>query len=495
MSFSQLASGLLLGLAYVSRVQAFGFTTGKAVQCGDFSVSWTGGSPPFSLLLVPAFGTPFNISIPSSAFNNGQGNYSTQLHFEESERFVAIMSDSTGFNAGGTSELMTVGAAEGASCNTTDRGTDFVFQTPNALQQCRSFTFVEYTGAQSPVTFYGVVPAGTSFTAETRTNFYQWTANVAAGTSMIFFMTDSAGRQGGATDVLVVGRSDTTNCLNNSSLSTTASATPSQTASTPPTNNPDPGKPSVAAITGAVVGVLILLGALVAVGIFFFRRRQNGSGGSGAIISPFRSRRNRHSQRVRSDFDLMGDKTDPFTGASNGPASARHPDPRTNLPPGHEPSPFMLSPLPPPSAGYYDGASRHGDAQSIHSYYHDAHSSIHESSSGRGGPVPESANPFNPTHTPQSSTSMSAAQRKRAMAGIPAYTAPSRFILHTDMEDTGPPEGEGDVVELPPQYSERRAPLNPSTIDSVSQSSTQATPALHLHSQDPNAEVGRHLRS
>jgi hypothetical protein len=53
--------------------------------------------------------------------------------------------------------------------------------------------------------------------------------------------------------------------------------------------------------------------------------------------------------------------------------------------------------------------------------------------------------------------SMTSTQRKAAMAGVTGY-APSRFIVHTDAEDELPePNGEG-VVELPPQYSERRGP-------------------------------------
>jgi hypothetical protein len=53
---------------------------------------------------------------------------------------------------------------------------------------------------------------------------------------------------------------------------------------------------------------------------------------------------------------------------------------------------------------------------------------------------------------------MSTAQRKAAMAGVSAYK-PSRFIVHTDVEDELPPPNQDGVVELPPQYSERRGPL------------------------------------
>lgn len=52
--------------------------------------------------------------------------------------------------------------------------------------------------------------------------------------------------------------------------------------------------------------------------------------------------------------------------------------------------------------------------------------------------------------------SMTPSQRKAAMAV--RYNPPTRFILHTDVEDAVPPNEDG-VVELPPQYSERHGPL------------------------------------
>lgn len=53
------------------------------------------------------------------------------------------------------------------------------------------------------------------------------------------------------------------------------------------------------------------------------------------------------------------------------------------------------------------------------------------------------------------------------MAGVTAHK-PSRFVVHTDAEDGLPQPNNDGVVELPPQYSERRGVLgvaNP-TLDS-----------------------------
>ena len=58
-------------------------------------------------------------------------------------------------------------------------------------------------------------------------------------------------------------------------------------------------------------------------------------------------------------------------------------------------------------------------------------------------------------------TTITTAARKAAAAGIPVNPepVPARFILHTDLEDAVPPPPVDDVIELPPQYSERRVPL------------------------------------
>jgi len=57
------------------------------------------------------------------------------------------------------------------------------------------------------------------------------------------------------------------------------------------------------------------------------------------------------------------------------------------------------------------------------------------------------------------SDNMTSAQRKAMQAGVSSTYTPSRFIVHTDVEDVYPPPNDDGVVELPPQYSERRAPL------------------------------------
>jgi hypothetical protein len=67
-------------------------------------------------------------------------------------------------------------------------------------------------------------------------------------------------------------------------------------------------------------------------------------------------------------------------------------------------------------------------------------------------------------------STISAHQRKAIMAS--ATSQPPRIMQHTDVEDILPPPNEDGVVELPPQYTERRrlAVVNHTSSPSPSQS-------------------------
>jgi len=104
--------------------------------------------------MIQVFGTPRNISIPTTSFSGGQGSYAFPLALPAGQKFVLTMSDATGFQASGTTDVMSVGASQGGNCNTTDSGKHvvlvfksksnaessgiaFAFELNLALQQCR----------------------------------------------------------------------------------------------------------------------------------------------------------------------------------------------------------------------------------------------------------------------------------------------------------------------------------------------------------------------
>lgn len=414
-----LLSTTTLFLYYLSSVvNAFSFTHETPTQCDNLNISWIGGTAPFYLLLTPVYGTPHNISIPDSAFSNGQGSFSAQLAFREGQKFLITMSDGTGFGTGGNTEVLTVGSSNGGSCNTTDPGVPFFYELNSALQQCRAFTFSGYPQAIQPVTIMGIVPGGTSFVLRPPMNSatYDWTASVYNGTTIIFLMIDSQGRQGGSSDLWTVGVSDDLSCINSNSPSSTMLGSPTSTGASPTStsdndNDNDKSSTSIAAIAGTVVGGLVFLAVAITMGLFFLKRRKDARSHSRWDDgTDFRC----HSERLHSDIDPVGPLSEQYTPAS------------------HVTNPFS-------SPSELDISSRaHGTSLSYDT-------------------LPRSATDISPFTAQDAPPSIiSAAQRKAAMAGSSSYK-PSRFIVHTDAEDIPPPEEQEEVVELPPVYSERKA--------------------------------------
>ncbi|KAK7059029.1 hypothetical protein VNI00_001653 [Paramarasmius palmivorus] len=417
----------------LNQSNAFSFSHGNPTQCDDLTLTWSGGSPPYTVLLTPVFGTPRNISIPSSSVNNGQGSFSTQLPIAQGEKFLVTMSDATGFGSGGTTELLTVGSSKGGSCNTTEPDVAFSYQLNSALQQCRTFTFSDYSGAIQPVTIivmhisFGLIPGGQSVVLQPPrgTTSFDWTTNVWNGTSMVFVMADGQFRQGGSSDVRIVGASDDRSCIDSNSPSSTFVPTATSTGTNPTSTESDTSAPSssdtsstpIGAVAGTVLGALVFLAVFVTLGLFFLRRRRDKKPGQiGWDGTDFR----RHSQRMQIDsFDHP-----PSTGS------------------GLYPAPLLSAPRP-PNADPFSSTTDLGHGAN------DPFNPVSPSDQTYGSEI----EPF----TEQSAgPALTSAQRKAAMAGMTAYK-PSRFIVHTDAEDVPPVPEEEEVVELPPRYTERRS--------------------------------------
>ncbi|KAL1754648.1 hypothetical protein FB107DRAFT_263130 [Schizophyllum commune] len=386
--------GVAIALAAVSSARAFSFNidTKSPKSCEDFTVSWSDAQAPFYLLLTPPFGVPRNFSL-----DDGQTSFTTQLPIAKSKKFVATMVDSTG--KGVSSDVLTAGDSS-SSCDTDDPKTGFEFELNSALQQCRPYVFSGYGEASKPVTAYGIIPLGDFITLHPNDNadYYEWTANAAEGTSIIFAMVDSQGRQGGASDTKLVGASDDSSCLNDSSPTTTATATAS--------SGSDSGnKVSIGAIAGTVLGALVFLAAVVTLGLFWLRKR-------GGDRQPW-------EQKRRQSLAVL--EVDP-------PSYDRHQG--EFMPPGgqYDADPFVVPPpvtyQPRDSAVLSD--SDHAAAQ--------ARSRTMSMNSG----------------------ALSSSTSKGMQTPTTSRYAHSRFILHTDVEDVEPmPDAEG-IIELPPQYTERR---------------------------------------
>ncbi|KAI0361507.1 hypothetical protein OH77DRAFT_1433536 [Trametes cingulata] len=507
-----------------ARAANFTFAYGAASECDDFQVSWTGGTPPFQLTVVVPYGTPRTLDIPADNFSNGKGTFAATLPVGAGKQIIAVMSDSTGFASGGISKVIPVGKSSGKNtCNSTDPGVDFTYEANDALAQCRleyssdlsfrSYSFTNYDKAVQPVTIVGVVPGGSSFVLNPpRGPSFEWIADVKAGTSIVFIMTDAQGRKGGSSQVYTVGLSDDATCLDKNSPASvtnapsrttsagskpTGSKTATNTATATASSGADNGSSSKTSTGTVVAAVIACLVAAFIVGtlVWFFLKRRRGRGrGTSSVfkgrlfgkfqkqevdlmhdpsvppssaVSPYplyHSPADIPGSVPNSTADLLGGgggaarpSGDLYGSAASGytPSSARF---AQQPPSSAATSQFPPHPLPPSAAAAGVGAAGAAAAYTRGSVY-DGSGSVH------GRPDEGSTASWDQTVT-------SSMRRKAAAAGVSPYAPSARFILHTDIDDDPPPPPDDEIIELPPQYSERRAPapaLQPVAAGSGSQ--------------------------
>ncbi|RDX47765.1 hypothetical protein OH76DRAFT_712831 [Lentinus brumalis] len=458
---------LTLSLHCLLQVCAANFTFtsySDATQCDDFQVSWTGGSPPFRLTILPSYTPQTSVDIPDNSFSNNKGTFTRKMPLKAGNQTVLIMSDSTGFATGGVSPLITVGDSKtGAACDTSPK-VDFTFIADGALRQCEQYVFQDYGQATQPIQITGVIPGGSTFVLNppNGSKSFTWLVDVAAGTELLFFMTDSLGRQGGTTSLATVEHSEDSSCVGTSSpastsnppslvaTSTTSTSTQTGTASTSPSGSRKTGPP-IADIVAPVVAVAVLL---VCAFIWYCRRRRR----RGGVKVLGRKFQHPEVDLTKGDSDTpqhMRDIGSPTSAAPFLHGRSLSADGATTL--GSYSPPLPTSANTSQFPEFLPPASVYSDSYQGHQYgVMSAYGSSHGSSSQYGG-TPA------PTVAYAGSTGMRSevdigARRKAAEAGVltpPGQHAPAQFILHTDIEDSVPPPI--PVIELPPQYSERRA--------------------------------------
>jgi hypothetical protein len=191
----------------------------------DFWCPRTSGVGPYRLFLIPVgHVTPEIRSIVNLEIPAGQLSTNLTIQLPEGSRFVAVMSDSTGFGTGGTSLIHTVGSGPSNCLPTTPTQADFYMYTDGtALSQCGSYPISWDAGVTSPVHIYGIIPGGQSFqlnTSSSGTN-YGWTTNVRQGTQILFLAVGGNNENGGSTDIITV-TGGSSGCINSQSPSSTA---------------------------------------------------------------------------------------------------------------------------------------------------------------------------------------------------------------------------------------------------------------------------------
>lgn len=340
-------------------------------------------------------------------------------------------------------------------------------------------------------------------------------------------MVDAIGRQGGASDVRVVANSNDRSCLNDlspSSTSMTQTSTQSQVTQKPSktvTSSSSSLAPvasssvpvaargsSAGAIAGTVIGTLLFLAVVVTLGLFFFKKRREAR-----ILPATTSGFSSYDRQCEGGYSLSS--TAAYAASSHTHTFQTHNQMPygTELSSGHayQPGQHMTNSYAPSSQNLvhshnqttsisapgargsmppYDENPFLDDPHSLHqfpaaNFTYQSQSTIQLPSVSTSSLL-HSSDPFNPpssgrrqesfAHAETASTidsSIAPAHRKAALAGVSSYKSPSHIIVHTDAEDDLPPPNVDGIVELPPQYTERRvgglAVVNQSPPSSVTQ--------------------------
>jgi len=201
----------LTGLLSLPASNAFTFNfTSPPAQCTNTIVQWSGGHPPFRLLLIPTgLLHPEVRVIADFTIANGT-SFTFPLTYPENSTFVALMSDATGFGAGGTTDIITVAATKDNSCliKTMVAPAFYMFISPSVPQECTPMNISYSAAAKPPVDIFAVVPKGASSRIETgapANKSFVWIPTLPAGASMMLVAGDTTGAgKGGSTDVLTV---------------------------------------------------------------------------------------------------------------------------------------------------------------------------------------------------------------------------------------------------------------------------------------------------
>ncbi|WVR03770.1 hypothetical protein IAU60_000765 [Kwoniella sp. DSM 27419] len=264
-------------------------------SCQPVPITWSGGQAPFTVWIVPVYGSPFFYPISDSYYQDGYGSTEILLQLAAGVNYVVIMSDATGLGSGGSSEIQTVGTGNDTSCMTwaSSRAVslDFTFTVSGQAVQCERGFETSWTGGLE----YGpynmtVIPLDKSFlpydvSFETGViSQSSWVLDLPAGTRFNVMMNSGTGYgRGGTSGIIEVASSNDTSCLDFDPQPTGAWPVTVTTGSLPPPTLPitqsavpsggSGGKLSGRAIAGIIVGLLVF-GAIVGVALFYLLRRK-----------------------------------------------------------------------------------------------------------------------------------------------------------------------------------------------------------------------------
>ncbi|TFK28490.1 hypothetical protein FA15DRAFT_753404 [Coprinopsis marcescibilis] len=434
---------LVAPLAVCWSAQAFEFTIEPQIptQCGTVTVSWSDGQAPFNILVIPPTNPLLNISVTDEFHDGESGSFELDIPFGRDEEIIFAMSDRTGVTAGGVTKSLRIGVqTAGQTCELTRTGRpDFFFSLEDNLRECAPYTFSGYGNAVQPITVYGFVPGGGSFEVEAPLgDTFRWTNTFHRDTEVVFFVKDARNRNGGASGIKVVGASSNTTCL--SPIADTKGGG-TKGGSNSGKDSGSGGTPLGAIIGGAVGGVVFL--AIVIAGIIFYKKKQKS-----------------RPQMVAASSILGAEEKFGAVGGGLPSAFARPPGQNSHTP------------------SYISSSYQHTDRSTM---YQPGDRTTMFSTSGASSVGPYGAVPTSPSYYGAPTMYSSDLGSNSGASGIAPYggyqppiqqvypgdtkarpqaSAPQpRIIVHQDIADISNAQHEEPVEELPPQYSDLRAPL------------------------------------
>ncbi|KAF8265833.1 hypothetical protein EI94DRAFT_266606 [Lactarius quietus] len=259
--------------------------TSVPVQCQNLSVAVNGtGQPPYSLLLVPIGNSPLPNDIEVRTVQNipfpgNSTSLSFNLNYPANSLFVTPyrlpnhpqVSDNSGIGAGVVNPLATVLPSSDSSCynptQTVHTPWEFSVDARFGVTQCDLVRLWWKPGAvNGTVKIYCVIPGGNLFaipegslaTHNTTGIGFDWTVDLAGGTSIALVAGDDSGIGSGGSVEYMVAYSSNISCL--SSIPSTASSSAGGSSS------------NTGAIAGGVAGGLALIVAFASIAFFYARR-------------------------------------------------------------------------------------------------------------------------------------------------------------------------------------------------------------------------------
>ncbi|KAF7316292.1 hypothetical protein MIND_00147900 [Mycena indigotica] len=403
--------------------------TSQPTQCGNVTIAVNGGTPPFSVLVVPYGISPLPNNIEArkiqSIENQNGPDISFKLNFPANSQFVAVLSDKSGFASGGTSVGVLVTGSGDASCFDASKNVAPAFfyniEPGGVIAQCVSTRiWWDPSAVQGTPHFQGVIPGGQSFeipgnnptTVPNQGLGFNWVPPLRGGTTLLLVSGDNRGNGSGGSSPYTVGSgpNNDNSCLNSDSPSSTPGNPAGgsyQTSTNAPSNNSG-HETNVAAIAGGVVGGVVALLAICLIMFFFMRRRRL---------------RAEEKSKIRPDL-LQADEGD--EGGASG------------VPQYYQPEPYLMAES---TVGRSSLGGLTSDDRRFSQTDTDGRplSTLLSDTASRSG-TPDPSN-------------MSSSTRKGPLRQM----RPVNIIQHSDAGPSAPPataeEEEPETVELPPAYT------------------------------------------